>query len=116
MRTTGNTECCYIPQIPQPSITPSEGSRINSQLATFTGILLNGGGVSQERVKQLLANPQNPGSEGVRISLLEQATIAASTESPFYSPIVLTQCPPLPAPPAPPARACPLPKNMRIGS
>jgi hypothetical protein len=110
--TTGNGPCCPPAKIPQPPITPSENSRINSQLATFSGILLNGGGVSQARVQQILSTVQNPGSEGVRIGLLQQVTENLVPPNNF----VASNCPPiLTPPPAPPLGVC-VPKYLRIGS
>lgn len=107
--------CCRIPKMNFP-ITQSENSRINGLTATTRGTLLNGGGVTTERAKELLSLKRKPTSEGVRINQLIQETIACSDDTVLKVPIVIPQCPPLPPPPAPPARACPLTKNMKIGS
>ena len=113
LRTSGNLNSCSLAKISQPPITPSEGSRINLLTSTTNGTLLNGGGITQERVKQLLSTPQTLGSEGVRISLLEQATIAASDPP---SRLITRNCAPtLTPPPAPPLRPC-VSKNMKLGS
>ena len=116
----GNQESieCIPKNSIQFPITPSENSRILSLTANFNGTTLIGAGVTQERAKQLLATTSTVrqfGSEGVRITSLEQETLAAAPDQALLPPIVLTVCPPLPAPPAPPPRACPLPKNIRLG-
>jgi hypothetical protein len=77
-------------------------------------------GVSQSRVAQILASAlaSNPSSEGVRIQHLQESYLPGAINGPPVGsapvPIVLTVCPPLPAPPAPPARACVLAKNERF--
>lgn len=86
-------------------ITPSEGSRIDSLGCTPVG-------VTQARVKELLARGLQFGNEGTRIARLQETTVACST-SLFNRPIILPGCPPLPPPPAPPARACVLTKNQK---
>ena len=116
----GNPTSCYsctTKQYIQPNITPSESSRITILTATMNGTLVNGGCVTQDRARQLLMAAKSPqyGSQGVRIAAIQQATIAASDDSALLKPIILPGCPPLPPPPAPPSRACPLPKNMRLG-
>ena len=119
-------EACWSPKASiQVPITPSENSRVLQRTANYNGTLLNGGGVTQERAKQLLANMrvQNFGSEGARINQVIQDTVEASTDptsptarfSMFNTPIVIPPCPPLPPPPAPPARACVLAKNQKLG-
>jgi hypothetical protein len=98
-------------------ITQSENSRITLLTATMNGTLLNSGGVTQERAKQILAAGGVVGAtmtETVRTNLLQQRTIACSADSPTLEPIILPGCPPLPPPPAPPARACPLTKNQKF--
>jgi hypothetical protein len=85
-------------------ITPSEGSRINSIKYKC--------GLTQTRVKELLARGLQFGNEGTRIARLQETTVACS-ESLFHRPIIPIQCPPLPPPPAPPARACVLTKNQK---
>lgn len=103
--------CCRPSKI-GTRITPAESSRIASLDAQINGTLLNGGGVTQDRAREILANPQNPGSEGVRIALLEQVT----PTPPGYGPQIVINSPPIiPPPPAPPLREC-IPKNMRLGS
>lgn len=99
-------------------ITQSENSRILALTANFNGTTLVGAGVTQDRAKQLLATSitmRQFGSEGVRIAAVEQETMAAAPNQKLLPPIVLTVCPPLPAPPAPPPRACPLAKNQKLG-
>jgi hypothetical protein len=117
----GNPTSCYgcVPEVsPQPTITPSEGSRIALLTATNNGTMLNGGGVTQDRARQLLAalaGSQQYGSEGMRIAALQQAVAAAAPNQQFLPSIVIPVCPTIPGPPAPPAPACPLPKYMRLG-
>ena len=90
-------------------ITPSEGSRVDSIRYGCYGSAL---GVTQARVKELLARGLRFGNEGTRIARLQETTVACS-ETLLNRPIILTQCPPLPPPPAPPARACVLTKNQK---
>ena len=90
-------------------ITPSEGSRIDS---IRYGCYGSAAGVTQARVKELLARGLRFGNEGTRIARLQETTVACST-SLLRRPIILPQCPPLPPPPAPPARACVLTKNQK---
>lgn len=79
-------------------------------------------GVTQDRVAKILAatNAAAAGfsSEGVRIQQLQVSYAPGAVNGPPIGappvPIVVTQCPPLPAPPAPPARACVLAKNERF--
>jgi hypothetical protein len=83
-------------------------------------------GVSQDRVAQLLASAATrrtattnaASSEGVRIQQLQASYEPGAVNGPPIgsspAPIVVTVCPPLPAPPAPPARACVLAKNERF--
>lgn len=129
----GNTAPCStcIPTNKvQPNITPAESSRIAVLTATNNGTLINGGGITQDRARQLLARvfPQgsgvgavglyNYGSEGVRIAALQQAVVdAAASNAPVYSPPITLPCfTPLPAPPAPPLSDCyPRTKNMKLG-
>jgi hypothetical protein len=110
--------CCRPTQSIQASITPSSNSYTKG-LASC-GIQSNGG-MSQARVLELLARKgakKQFETEGARIAAVEQ-TVVNCADNPFdtntrfssyASPIILTQCPPLPAPPAPPAKACPLTK------
>jgi hypothetical protein len=112
MRTTGNGSCCAVAPGRIAPITPSENSRIHTQQATVSGILMNGGGVSQERVQQVLNTVQNPGSEGVRIGQLQQATENLVPPNNF---VAINIPPILTPPPAPPLGVC-IPKYMRIGS
>jgi hypothetical protein len=128
----GNTATCgcYVRQpSAQPNITPAESSRIAVLTAVNNGTLINGGGLTQSRARQVLARTfsqgsaataglYNYGSEGVRIAALEQAVLAAAaSNAPVYSPPIILPCfTPLPPPPAPPLSPCyPLTKNMKLG-
>jgi hypothetical protein len=132
---TSCVSCIPTPSA-QPNITPAESSRIAVLTAINNGTLINGGCVTQDRARQLLARvfPQgstpdpitgvppvglfNYGSEGVRIAALQQAVInAAASNAAVYSPPIILPCfTPLPPPPAPPLSACyPLTKNMKLG-
>ena len=81
-------------------------------------------GVTQDRVAQILAATNAAAaaasfsSEGVRIQQLQVSYLPGAANGPPLGaspvPIVRTLCPPLPAPPAPPARACVLAKNERF--
>jgi hypothetical protein len=122
----GNPQGCYPPKESiQAPITPSENSRIMQLTANYSGTLLNGGGVTQSRAREVLAaaaKSQQLGSEGVKVERLIQTTQQCSTDvfntdtrfSAYNTPPVLVVCPPLPAPPAPPARACILQKNQKF--
>ena len=96
-------------------ITQTESSRIILLDATLNGTLINGGGVTQTRARELLAANKSLGSEGVRIALLQQQTIEAAADPMFIEPPNVTRClPPLAPPPGPPARvSCALNKNNR---
>lgn len=114
------TSCdtCASEDTIQHPITPSESSRIAVLTATMNGTMLNGGGVTQDRARQLLAafaGSQQYGSEGVRIAALQQAVVSSAPDPKFLPSIVIPVCPTIPPPPAPPARACPLPKYMKLG-
>ena len=91
------------------NITPSEGSSVDSLRYGCYGSAL---GVTQARVKELLARGLQFGNEGTRITRLQETTVACS-ETLLNRPIILPRCPPLPPPPAPPARACVLTKNQK---
>ena len=76
-------------------------------------------GASQDRVARILAaRTVAILSEGVRIQQLQTSYAPGAVNGPPVgqspAPIIVTQCPPLPAPPAPPARACVWAKNERF--
>jgi len=107
----------------QVPITQSAGSYIDVVQGRCGGILLGSGrrthGLSQASAMALLAaTTGKPTSEGVRIKNLQASHEvggecgAAIGDIPY--PIIRVLCPPLPPPPAPPSRACPLPKNERF--
>lgn len=100
----------------QAPITPTSNSRINTLTATINGTQLNGGGITQERVQQLLATAavRSGMSESVRIAALQEKTIACSDDSPTLRPIIIPACPPLPPPPGPPAPICVLSKSQKF--
>lgn len=122
----GNPQSCCPPKVSiQAPITPSENSRIVQLTANCSGTLLNGGGVTQARAREVLAaaaKSQQLGTEGVKVERLIQTTQLCSTDSfnketrfsAYNTPPVLLVCPPLPAPPAPPPRACILQKNQKF--
>jgi len=101
------TYCPVIyPTTIQAPITPAQSSRL-LPLSYGCGGVIGGGGVSQERAQKLLeeaAFGKHFDSETSRTNQLIQDTISSSTSTPFTQPIILLQCPPLPAPPAPPAK------------
>ena len=101
----GSYDCSCKKNSVNTEITPSEGSRID-------GVGCNSVGVTQARVKELLARGLQFGNEGTRIARLQETTVACSF-SLLNRPIILPRCPPLPPPPAPPARACVLTKNQK---
>lgn len=93
--------------------------------ATYAGTLLNGGGVTQARAREVLAaaaRSQQLGTEGVKTGRRQQIAEECATDpflpearfSQFNTPMIPTVCPPLPPPPAPPARACVLQKNQKF--
>lgn len=100
----------------QTPITPTSDSRTNTLTATMNGTQLNGGGITQERVRQLLATAalRSGMSESVRILALQEKTIACSDDSPTLRPIIIPACPPLPPPPGPPAPICVLSKSQKF--
>jgi hypothetical protein len=122
----GNPQsCCFPKETIQAPITPSENSRIMQLTANYSGTLLNGGGVTQARAREVLAaaaRSQQLGTEGVKVDRLIQDTIQCSSNpfapdarfSEYNSPLIPLVCPPLPPPPAPPARACVLQKNQKF--
>ena len=100
----------------QTPITPTSDSRTNRLTATINGTQLNGGGITQERVRQLLATlaVRSGIPESVRIAELQEKTIACSDDSPTLRPIIIPACPPLPPPPGPPAPICVLSKSQKF--
>ena len=122
----GNSQyCCSPKESIQAPITPSENSRIMQLTATCSGTLLNGGGVTQARAREVLANAarsQQIGTEGVKINRRQQLTEECSIDpfsktarfSEYNTPMIPLVCPPLPPPPAPPPRACVLAKNQKF--
>jgi len=108
----------------QRPITQSENSKTMLLVATFNGTLINGGGVTQARARQLLITATQLNTESMRTLQLQQATVQAATNpldpasrfSAYTKPSMPLVCPPYIAPPpAPPLSAC-VPKNMRLGS
>ncbi len=84
------------------------------------------GRTSQARARELLAMAGSRKQfevPSVRTERLIQETIACATNSlspearfsQYNGPPQIIQCPPLPPPPAPPLRACPLPQYARYG-
>jgi hypothetical protein len=115
----GNPQsCCAIyTTTAQAPITPAESTRILAITVAASGIAYGGVGVTQDRVRQLLAaqaESRQFSSEGVKTDRLIQKTTECSTSTPFTTPILIEQCPPLPAPPAPPMRACMLPRYAQF--
>jgi len=100
----------------QAPMTPTSDSRTNTMRATINGTQLNGGGITQERVQQLLATAaiRSGMPESVRIAELQEKTIACSDDSPTLRPIIIPACPPLPPPPGPPAPICVLSKSQKF--
>lgn len=100
----------------QTPITPTSDSRTNTLTATINGTQLNGGGITQERVRQLLATlaVRSGMPESVRIAELQEKTIACSDDSATLRPIIIPACPPLPPPPGPPAPICVLSKSQKF--
>jgi len=114
---------CYKSPEVQPPITPAESSRLAIKIASCGGA--PSGYVTQSRARELLkaqaSSRQQFGSEGVRIERMIQETLTCSTD-PFDTTSRFSEfnripdpflCPPLPNPPAPPARSCPLTKNQK---
>ena len=112
---TGPAYCKPKASIQSP-MTPTSDSRINTITATMNGTQLNGGGITQERVRQLLATlaVRSGMPESVRIAELQEKTIACSDDSPTLRPIIIPACPPLPPPPGPPAPICVLSKSQKF--
>ncbi len=117
--------CSSVPQTRiEFNITPAESSREQTLAQCVSGLSIKGG-VTQSRARELLTRSGQKTqfeSETVRIERVQQQALLCSTD-PFLpqarfngfirqDPIVL--CPPLPAPPAPPARACPLTKSQKM--
>ncbi len=112
---------CPIPQTIQPSYTPLESSRIYTKMIQCGA---QSGQVTQSRVAELLAQSQTRRqfvTEDQRIATVIQETVTCATnpanpEARFSDFARIPDpflCPPLPAPPAPPARSCPLTKNQK---
>ena len=105
--------CCppYRNNTVQPVITQNSGNR-TSDLALGCS---QRQGVSINRVQALLqTSGTNYPSETARIMSVQQQTITcAGTNNDIPVPIIIVECPPLPAPPGPPARRCVLTKNQK---
>ena len=131
----GTGTCCHIPvstitQVPAPrgqalaSPAPRGQAQRAGMYTQSLYIMYNGlsaGGVSQSRVAALLAASAGRNvyaSEGVRVQQLQTSYSPGAVNGPVVgatpSPIVVTICPPLPAPPAPPAPSCVLAINERF--
>jgi hypothetical protein len=106
---------CRVKDTIQHPITPTGNSRTLFMDATMNGTVLNYGGVTQERARQVLATAVLQGglAESVRIAALQQKTVECSDDSPTLRPVIIAPCPPLPAPPGPPAPVCILAKNQK---
>jgi len=123
----GNPEecgACGSGQSIQYPITQSENSKTMLLMVSTNGTLLNGGGVTQARARQLLTTATQIGVESMRTLQLQQLTLAASSNaldptsrfSHYTRPSMTPPCPPyIPPPPAPPLSDC-VPKNMRLCS
>lgn len=88
----------------QATITQASGNRTDDLALGCTGSVLAKGGVTAERVQELLkaAMTNNFASGTERITRLEQKTILCNPAPAFPIPIIITQCPPLPPVPGPP--------------
>lgn len=87
----------------QATITPASGNRTDDLTLACTGSVLAKGGVTAERVQELLKSSMNNFPSGTaRITRLEQTTILCNPAPAFPIPIIVTQCPPLPPVPGPP--------------
>lgn len=124
----GNPEicggACGSGQTIQSPITQSENSKTMLLMVSTNGTLLNGGGVTQARARQLLTTATQLNVQSMRTLQLQQLTLAASSNaldpasrfSQYTRPSMAPTCPPYIAPPpAPPLSVC-IPKNMRLGS
>jgi uncharacterized protein (DUF433 family) len=114
----GTGTCC---RIPVSTITQAKSAGMYTQSLYIMYGGLSAGGVSQSRVAALLAASAGRNvysSEGSRIQQLQTSYSPGEVNGPVIgvtpSPIVVTRCPPLPAPPAPPATSCVLAKNERF--
>lgn len=114
----GNTDVCIFKESIQYPITQTQNSKIVYDSKVNAGHALNGGGVTQERARAVLARQQvrQFGSEGVLIASIQQKLYNCSSDTVPRGPIVSELCPPTPAPPAPPMRECIPTKNLKIGS
>ena len=104
--------CCspYRNNTVQPVITSNSGNRTSD----LTVGCNQRQGVSIDRVQALLrTSGMNYPSETARLMAIQQRVIACAPTNLIPVPIIIVECPPLPAPPAPPARACPLTKNQK---
>ncbi len=113
--------CITTPEVNYP-ITPAESSRLAIKIESCG--ITRPGFVTPSRAREVLAQAsarQQYGSEGVRIERMIQNNITCSTD-PFETTSRFSEfnripdpflCPPLPNPPAPPARSCPLTKNQK---
>jgi hypothetical protein len=88
----------------QPTITQASGNRTSDLALGCTGSVTGKGGVTAERVQELLkaSMTNNFSSETARITRLEQKTILCNPSPAIPVPIIITQCPPLPPVPGPP--------------
>jgi len=87
----------------QATITQASGNRTDDLALGCTGRVLAKGGVTAERVQELLKSSMNNfASSTERINKLQQTTILCNPAPAFPIPIIVTQCPPLPPVPGPP--------------
>lgn len=120
-----SVSCCPTVQTRiEVNITPSESSREQLAGACVSGQSIKGG-VTQSRARELLLRSgqrQQYQTESTRIQRVQQQAELCFTD-PFLPNARFTGlikqnlpilCPPLPAPPAPPAKACPLTKNQKM--
>jgi len=103
---------CKHPTSIQAPITPASGNR-TVDLSLGCGVSK---GVTADRVQELLARgsmKKNYSSETARILQLQQDILLANPPPATPIPIVIQACPPLPAPPGPPAPICILSKSQK---
>jgi hypothetical protein len=102
--------CSPYKETVQAPITPTSGSRTDD-LALGCN---QKQGVTIARVQALLATVGTRYKSGTeRVMSIQQQVIACSATNGIPIPIIIEQCPPLPAPPGPPARICVLTKNQK---
>ena len=108
--------CCKPKESIQFVTTPTSNTRTNSLNNCINGTIVGGGGLTQERVQELLSTLalRSGMPESVRIAELQKKTVDCSDDSPTLRPIILPGCPPLPPPPGPPAPICVLSKNQKF--